>query len=63
MFGLIDCELKAVARGKTLLSVAAGQRAEKPDLDGVLGLRAPASEGEPGGNQGDALEASQPKNV
>ena len=63
MIGLIDCELKAVARGKTLLGVAARQGAEKPDLDGVLRLRAPASEGQPGGNQGDALEASQRKNV
>ena len=54
MIGLIDCELKAIARRKTLLSVTAGQRAKKPDLDRVLGLGAPACKGEPGGKQGDA---------
>ena len=54
MIGLINCELETIAGRNTLLSVAAGQRAEKPDLDGVLSLRAPASKGEPGGNEGDA---------
>jgi hypothetical protein len=60
---LIDCELEAISGRKALLGVAAGQRAEKSDLDGVLGLRSPASEGEPGGNERDAGQAYQPKKV